>query len=531
MKLYEDSFIKIATSNKLFENRKYYIDFEQASAEEISAEIKRSKLSGFIKWQEGNRYAILMITNFIGNIYFFHSTYDVKSQKFLAELSGTEQFQLILNEIQEISKNIIFTYSSPSFVLRQVDYKDANPTLLLMFNYFKNIILDREHTISLQSNIHRIISNPNFKYAMEYKTDRIENIKMIDSKAIRSIVSQHKYHVKLDDSKTDLIDLPITKFISRNSSCNYFPTKTLMKKKYLSFDTPENRFVKYFFQYIEGITYRLNKIDDLPLDIIEEKERVLSFCRVTLNLPFFKDIGQMRIIPIHSTVLQSRSGYKEVLSHFMCSRFGITHIFQNFEQESMSIDLKRISSLYEYWVFYKIAIAFLGEKIVIEQQDIVLKNGDVSYGVCFNNQDETIFVYYNWTESRKRKSTYSVELRPDTTVVIKKDNMNFKFVFDAKYKVRNKNTDEGIEGHVKAEDIYKMHTYLDAIENCVLSVAVYPGSEFYFYEKDLKHSIRRDIESIESFEGVGAIPLTPEDKGLDSQLNEFINAIKNKYNV
>ncbi|MGZ7136389.1 MAG: DUF2357 domain-containing protein, partial [Methanobacterium sp.] len=251
MKLYEDSLRKTEASNKLFENQKYYIDFEQASAEEISAEIKRSKLSGFIKWQEGNRYAILMITNFIGNIYFFHSTYDVKSQKFLAELSGKEQFQLILNEIQEISKNIIFTYSSPSFVLRQVDYKDANPTLLLMFNYFKNIILDREHTISLQSNIHRIISNPNFKYAMEYKTDRIEKIKMVDSKAIRSMVSQHKYHVKLDDRKTNLIDFPITKFISKNFSCNYFPEKTLMKNKYLSFDTPENRFVKYFFQYIE----------------------------------------------------------------------------------------------------------------------------------------------------------------------------------------------------------------------------------------------------------------------------------------
>jgi hypothetical protein len=531
MKLYEDSFRKIAVSNKIFENKKYYIDFEQANIDEILAEIKRSKLSGFIKWQEGNRYAILMITNFIGNIYIFQSTYDVKSQKFLPGLSGTEQFQLILNEIQEISKNIIFTYSSPSFVLRQVDYKDANPTLLLMFNYFKNIILDHEQSISLQSSLYKIINNPNFKYAMEYKADRIENIRVVDVKTIRSMTSQLKYHVNLDDSKTDLIDLPITRFISRNSPCNYFPTKALMKKKYLSFDTPENRFVKYFFQYIEGITYRLNKIDNLPLDIFEEKERVLSFCRVTLNLPFFKEICQMRMIPIHSTVLESRSGYKEVLSHFMRSRFGITHIFQNFEQESMSIDLKKISSLYEYWVFYKIAIGFLGEKIVIEQQDVALKNGDVSYGVCFNNQDETIFVYYNWTESRKRKSTYSVELRPDTTVVIKKDKINFKFVFDAKYKVRTKNNDEGIEGHVKSEDIYKMHTYLDAIENCVLAVAVYPGSEFYFYEKDIKHSIRRDVESIESFEGVGAIPLIPEDEGLDSQLNEFINAIKRKYKI
>ncbi len=235
----------------------------------------------------------------------------------------------------------------------------------------------------------------------------------------------------------------------------------------------------------------------------------------------------MRMIPTSSTVLQSRAGYKDILSHYTCSRFGIKHIFEDFEQEAMSIDLKRISDLYEYWVFYKIAIAFLGEEIIIEQQDIVLKNGDVSYGVCF--RDESISVYYNWTESRSRKSAYSVTLRPDTTVVVKKEDKVLKFLFDAKYKVRNKDTEEGMERHVKSEDIYKMHTYLDAIENCVFAIAVYPGSEFYFYERDIKYSVRRDIESIDSFEGVGALPLVPDDAELDKQFNDFVNILKKKF--
>ena len=527
MNIYEDNLRTRVVSKYLFENKTYYIDFEKADNEEIAAEIKSSKLAQFITWQPGNRYAILSIMNFIGNIYFFGNTFDVKSQKFLTDLSGTEQFQSILNDIQELSRNIIFTYSSPSFVLRQVDYKDANPTLLLMFNYFKRIILDWYNKMNLESNIHRVINNPNFKYYTKYEIDSIEKIRKFDGKTLRSLVSDHKYYAKLDVTQSKLIDLPITQFVSKSSSDYYFPTKTLIKKKYLTYDTPENRFVKFFIGYIESVAYRLNTIKDLPINVVEEKEQVLSFCRTTLNQPFFRDIGQMRMIPIHSTVLQGRSGYKDILSHYTRSRFGIKHIFEDFEQEAMSIDLKRISDLYEYWVFYKIAIAFLGENIIIEQQDIVLKNGDVSYGVCF--RDESISVYYNRTESRSRQSAYSVTLRPDTTVVIKRGDLVLKFVFDAKYKVRNKNGEEGIEGHVKSEDIYKMHTYLDAIENCVFAMAIYPGSEFYFYERKLNHSIRRDIDSIESFEGVGAIPLVPKDEELNNQFNMFVEKLKEKF--
>jgi len=526
MKIYEDSSRLVRANNQLFENKKYYIDFE-ATDDDVTAEIQKSKLSQFINWQKGNKFATLTITNFIGNIYFFGNTFDVKSQKFLTELTGTEQFKTILSDIQELSKNIIFTYSSPSFVLRQVDYKDANPSLLLMFNYFKKVILNWDYNTNLESSLHKIINNPNHKYDFFYEIDNIEKIKKVDNKTLRSLVSENKYYVKLNSDQSELISLPITKFVSQNLSDNYFPTKALLKKQYLSFDTPENRFVKFLFRYIEGIAYRLNSIRELPKNVIEEKELVLSFCRSTLNNPFFKKIGEMKKIPVHSTVLQGRSGYKDMFLHFTRSRFGIKHIFDEFEEEALSIDLKRISDIYEYWVFYKIAIAILGTEIIIEQQNVVLNNGEISYGVCFKNK--TISVYYNWTESRARKTSYSVTLRPDTTVVIKNNGRSIKLIFDAKYKVRYKDTEEGLVRYVNPEDIYKMHTYLDAIDNCQFAMAVYPGSEFYFYERNLEYPIRRNISSIKDFHGVGALPLIPKDEKLDKQFNEFIDVIKKRF--
>ena len=371
------------------------------------------------------------------------------------------------------------------------------------------------------------MANPNFQYSIKYETDRIEKIKRIDGKTLRTLVSENKHYMEINEANSALINLPITQVISQGSFKNYFPSKTLIRKKYLSYDTTENRFIKFFIEYIENIAFKLNAINDLPEGVVEEKEQVLSFCRSTLKESFFRDISPMRLMPLNSTVLQSRSGYREILLHFTRSRFGIKHLFEDFEQNSMSVDLKRISDLYEYWVFYKIVKSFLGDQIIIEEQDAVIKNGEVSYGICFKN--DNISIYYNSTESRSRKSAYSVALRPDTTVVVRKDQKKLKFVFDAKYKVQNKNGKDGIERHIKSEDLYKMHTYLDAIEDCVFAVAVYPGSEFHFYEREIKSPIRQDVKSVSSFEGVGAIPLVPEDKTLNDQFDQFMNAIKDKF--
>jgi predicted component of viral defense system (DUF524 family) len=193
----------------------------------------------------------------------------------------------------------------------------------------------------------------------------------------------------------------------------------------------------------------------------------------------------------------------------------------------MTVDLKKISEIYEYWVFYKIAVAFLGRDIIVEQQNTVLKNGKIYYGLCFRN--ENIAVYYNHTESRSRKSSYSIGLRPDTTVVIKKEEQTIKLVFDAKYKVRKYEEEEGMARHVKSEDIFKMHTYVDAIDNCKFSVVVYPGTEFYFYGRNLESDICRDVEEMSTFEGVGALPLVPKNTDLNEEFLRFIARAKEEF--
>lgn len=525
MKIYNDLESKTEVDYELIENQSYILDFESTEEYLILEEIKISKLSNFIDWHKGNRYGKLCISNYIGNIYFFKKTFNVKSNKFLKELTGVEQFKKVLNEIEQLSKNIIFSYDSPSFALREVDYQNTNPSTLLIFNYFKKIILDWDSTINLETSINRILKNPNFKYSKLYEKDKIEKIKKINNKTIKLLVNKSNEVTKLSSQDNHLLNLPLTKFLSSNSSESYFPAKTYMEKKKLSYDTLENRFVKHFIRYVASFAYRLNFVKNLPSSVHHEKELVLKVCRSILNKSFFKQVGEMTVVPTNSSVLQSRIGYKDVLHHYSRSQFGILHIFEEFEKNALSVDLKRISELYEYWVFYKVANAFLGNSIIIEQQSILTEDGNLCYGVCFKN--ETISVYYNWTESKARQSSYSVMFRPDVTVEIKSKNGSIvKLIFDAKYKVDYKNSMGNTESHVQTEDIHKMHTYVDAIRDTLFAIVVYPGTEFLFYEKKHDTSIRRSIDEIQSFNGVGAIPLIPENVEQYSQLNLLAEKIK-----
>lgn len=529
MKIYLDSLREHSTDSNLYENTIYYLDFETATPEQIKEEISRARLIEFIKWQNGNRYATLKVTNYIGNLYFFEKIFDIKSPKFLLHLSGKEQFKHILSELESRSKNLTFSNHSPSISTRQTDFSDFNPDVLMQFSYFKQIILDWPKNVNLNSDLEKIFKKNNFKYQTTYEDIDVKKVKRISNKTIQELMSRQK-NLTIIESDSLLSSLPISEFLSQNSDINYFPLKLKVKKSLISIDTSENRFIKFFFEYIQNIANRLTNIKGLPQTILSEQKKVLSFCRQVLSNPFFKEIGLMSSVPKNSTVLYSQPGYKEIFEHYTKSRFGVKNILNEFKQESLSQELKKISDLYEYWVFFVIAEAFLGSDFIVEKQETIIKSGNISYGVCFKK--DNISVYYNKTESSKRKSSYSLSFRPDTTVEIRIGERNIKLIFDAKYKVQHaKNTDpedqeNEILKYVKVEDIYKMHTYLEAISDVQFAMVVYPGTKFYFYEKNSFLFAKETIEDIEKFYGVGAIPLIPTDSNSKLLLQRFVDKIK-----
>ncbi len=89
-------------------------------------------------------------------------------------------------------------------------------------------------------------------------------------------------------------------------------------------------------------------------------------------------------------------------------------------------------------------------------------------------------------------------------------------MFDAKYRLDRPPFAEG-QDDVDAEeretfsfkrgDLYKMHTYRDALRLVDSAWVVYPGHEFTFFGAE--HGRRADPSAVGEFRGVGAVPLRP----------------------
>lgn len=103
--------------------------------------------------------------------------------------------------------------------------------------------------------------------------------------------------------------------------------------------------------------------------------------------------------------------------------------------------------------------------------------------------------------------SYSVNLKPDYSIKFMINDKYYFIHFDAKYKFNIDNFGNEV---YKDIDIYKMHTYRDAIKNTVGSYVLYPGDVKKLFSKD-------------NLDLVGAFPLNPEKDDKEKEdLSKFI---------
>ena len=161
-----------------------------------------------------------------------------------------------------------------------------------------------------------------------------------------------------------------------------------------------------------------------------------------------------------------------------------------------------------------------------------------SRNICRVNVQSTIF-----KKSQNFKS-YSLPFKPDYTLLIEIDSNQYFIHFDAKYrsegqvlsfyeqigteelteneeheieeKVEKRDNEEEAYKKFKYGDLYKMHTYKDAILKTEGAYVLYPGDD----KKIFKVTEEKPIPS------VGAFPLTPGKNGIEEEeLTTFIIAV------
>lgn len=312
----------------------------------------------------------------------------------------------------------------------------------------------------------------------------------------------------------------------------HLPTQLEETRPDSTVDTPENRFIKAFLGQAMGIIDAMREVatrrgeDPFSRRILRDCEAMAHELLPLRRHPVWDDVSAMHHLPANSQVLQRRRGYREVFRHFARLRLG-ARLPLSRDTSRRLLELKDIAELYEMWSFFAIeaqVTAALGSRPLVADVAAVDEFGaHLGWGLRLAWAGG-IELFYNLPYSRTNRAgnhSYSLPLRPDIVLRVPTGRSAGDHIFDAKFKVRRladamqtadavDETEQAAErrGVFKHADLYKMHTYRDAIAGARSVWILYPGSEFLFFD-EAAGRIASAEKLDASANGVGAIPLAP----------------------
>lgn len=293
----------------------------------------------------------------------------------------------------------------------------------------------------------------------------------------------------------------------------YAPAQVWQRRPEETCDTPENRFVLYFLQQL------LIAAESLPRqswwrNVPTARQRLIlesiSLVRQTLEHPMFDEVGTMHTLPFTSQVLLRRDGYRDMLDLWQQFQRARRPLFGALAH---AIEVRDVATLYEMWAFFALVeeIAALFQEAPMVELTISTGSG-LDYGAKAHFGRAGTLVY---NRTFRYPESYSVALRPDFTWM---HDGKPEVVLDAKFRLERLSVTEGENvteslspaAAAKRADLYKMHTYRDAL-GVRSAVAVYPGTESLFYDCSIGKVKNFSLDDIfgQAIDGIGALALKP----------------------
>jgi predicted component of viral defense system (DUF524 family) len=285
-----------------------------------------------------------------------------------------------------------------------------------------------------------------------------------------------------------------------------------------------------------------------------------------LALPLFDGVGALRRVPFDSITLQRREGYRELLLAWLMLDAAAQLDWPG-REDAYNGTTRNVATLYEFWLYFLLVRAFQEQLGMVAEKDPLAEvDGALPFCCCAEggrliinlHQGEASFTRFRWQKNGRQlrvhffynrsfgrkavgeRGSYSKTFRPDYSLVIIPEEFDARdwrhaereaeakgriayLHFDAKYRGENlpaifgtdgtveEDQDEPrsrAEGSVKNADLYKMHTYNEAIRRTVGSYVLYPGAA-----TDPRNAPTRFERYHEIIPGIGAFALRPSPNG------------------
>lgn len=481
------------------ERREYLLTFPDPCAPHVQDQIRR--LGGEII-SPGT--ALLGFGNFVGDASLAGVVVRVVSTKI-----GQDGVSHLLEEVSELATSLLFSNGSPTVFRSEGTQSYISPVPYHQLQLLRRAMLENPPGRRLQDWLSIIERNPTRRFEQERPVVSIDRVRRLDQRAMSSIF-QRLDRLSTVPIGSVLAANPLARVLNFGSPPTlHFPNRVAGPRGRLSYDTAENRFIKHALDASLALIYRFVDHPRLRSGLRADCRVMLSILEHTAAQPFVMEATRLHGFSSPSQALAKADGYREVFSFWMRLEEYVSLPIDPSETQRL-LEGRDMASLYEYWVFMKVLQAVVDVVGIKPDQPPRIIRDDMGDTIAIDvptNIGGDLSVFYNPTYTRTKKSTYSTPLRPDVILKIGDD----KHAFDAKYRLDRLNTDEGEtddeSATYKRADLYKMHTYRDAIRGLKTAFVVYPGSEFRFFDRHTGALV--DPAKLKGADGVGAIPLRP----------------------
>lgn len=340
--------------------------------------------------------------------------------------------------------------------------------------------------------------------------------------------------------------------------------RVMISRKSRNLDTPENRFVKFalgefraFLAHAQGVFERSAEWSASAA----LAGRLALFTEDWLSRGFFQEIGEMRIAPLGSPVLQRKAGYRELLRWWLRFRTAAELSWEGGE-EVFRAGQRDVATLYEYWLFFELLGWFCrkccgGKRPPVEELVEGLDEGTPNlrlrksyelgpFAGSFAGKRRKLKARFSYnrrfevTEGRQDGGSWTRRLHPDYTLTFwpemfseaeaERLELLVHVHLDAKYRVEDieelfggeedHNVDAERDGNYKRQDLLKMHAYRDAIKRSQGAYVLYPG------RSDRRVLFKQGFHEI--LPGLGAFGVAPNEDGAAQgmkDLEEFLDQV------
>ncbi|MBK9032260.1 MAG: DUF2357 domain-containing protein [Myxococcales bacterium] len=364
------------------------------------------------------------------------------------------------------------------------------------FVYLRQIL--REHAAEpdrLQTALEAVLRDPHRRLETEREVVPLDRGRFVDAVTLQALTRPGA----LAAVRGRTARLPLAQALS-----GHLPSTLNQPRTVQNLDTLENRFVRAFLLHsrriIDEVRGRVAKGEASFL-----RARLTSDCAWMdalvggwLQHPIWNDVGDLTQLPLASTVMQARRGYRDVLRHHIRLMLASQALPLSHADTFELLEARNIAVMYELWTYFAV-VAELTEILGPPTQAIrttpAFWGPNVTQGFEVRWPSQHRASYNQTFPGETSSGSYSTELRPDVTLWCPHDECH---VLDAKFKVSD-------GGSFLNADVHKMHAYRDAIGAARSAWVMYPGIAFQEYA----------TQDGGTWGAVGATPLRPEPGGRD----------------